>query len=75
MKIEVRVKPGAKREQVNDLGGGRYEIAIRQRPVEGMANDGVREALADHFGIAKSRVVILRGLRSRIKMIEILETR
>lgn len=72
MKIEVTVKPGARREEVVPAGEGRYRVAVRERAVEGKANEAVREALAEHFGVAKSRVLFLHGLKSKTKRFEIL---
>lgn len=71
MRIEVAVKAGARREEVVDLGSGKYRVAVRERAVEGCANEAVREALAAHFGVAKSRVALVQGPKSKIKRFEI----
>jgi uncharacterized protein YggU (UPF0235/DUF167 family) len=46
-------------------------VHVRERAAEGAANAGVEKALADHFGVAPSRVRIVRGHTSRIKRVEV----
>ncbi len=74
MKIEVRVKPGSKKEGVISLGGGVYEVRVSAPPEKGKANDRVRELLAKYFGVPKTRVSIVRGEKSRRKTVIIDET-
>lgn len=45
---------------------------VRERAVDGKANQAVIDLLAQHFGVPKSRVVIARGQSSRIKLVKIL---
>ena len=72
MKIAVRVKPGARREEVIQKEE-ELVVAVRARAADGKANDAVVKAVARHFGVAASRVRILRGLTGREKLIEITE--
>ncbi|SER98495.1 DUF167 domain-containing protein [Actinokineospora terrae] len=73
MRFAVRVKPGAKREIV----GGRWGdgdavvVAVAAAAVEGKANEAVRQALADAFGVRSRDVVIVAGERGRDKVVEI----
>lgn len=71
MKIEVRVKPGSKREIVRDLGDGTLEVRVSASPEKGKANERLIEVLAKHYGVSKSSIRIVRGHTSRIKLIEI----
>ena len=71
MIIEVLVKPGSHKEGVSALGANRYRVALREPAREGMANEALREVLAEHFGITRSRVRLVRGGKSRIKLVEI----
>lgn len=43
------------------------------KPIEGKANEKVIKMLSDHFGTAKSKIHIVQGLRSKVKVIEIEE--
>ena len=44
---------------------------MRERAVDGAANDGVVRALAAHFGVPPRDVTILRGHGSRHKRVEV----
>jgi uncharacterized protein YggU (UPF0235/DUF167 family) len=47
------------------------EIAVMAPPVEGAANDEVRELVARTFGVAKGRVAIVTGESGRSKVVEV----
>ena len=69
-RFAVRVKPGARRTAV----GGRYgeealTVAVAAPAVEGKANDAVRRALAEAFGVRRQDVVIVTGERGRDKVV------
>ncbi|MBK5238169.1 MAG: DUF167 domain-containing protein, partial [Actinomycetales bacterium] len=44
-------------------------IFVRGKAIDGKANEGVILALANHFGVAKSRITITRGHNARIKQV------
>ena len=72
MIIEVTVKPGSKKSEVSRGTDGRFKVFVKERAVEGRANEAVRKVLAEHFDVPKSQVVFLRGLKNKTKRIEIL---
>jgi len=71
MLIRVRVTPGAKVALVTNTGENSLEVRVDEKAIDGRANKRLLEILSDHFDIPKSRITIVRGLRSRDKMIEI----
>lgn len=71
LKIEVTAKPLARRTEVRETAPGRYRVAVTERAVEGRANEAVREALAGHFGVPRSRVRLLQGAKHKVKRYEI----
>ena len=75
MEVTVRVKPGSRKgplvEETLDDPMAPLTVYVRERAVDGAANDGVVAALAGHFGVPRSRVVILRGHTARIKRVSI----
>ena len=71
MRIKVRAKPGAKKEEVKKLSETCYSVSVKERPLDNKANYAVRETLAGYFGIPKSRVILIRGEKSREKTFEI----
>ncbi len=70
-KIEVTVKPGAARNAVEDLGEARYKVWVTAAPDKGKANNAMIKLLADFLEISKSKIQILRGETSRIKVLQI----
>jgi uncharacterized protein (TIGR00251 family) len=72
MKIQVKVKPSSRTEEVSQEGDS-FIIKVKEPPREGRANQAVIKLLAEHFGVPRSQVRILSGFRSRNKVIEIAE--
>lgn len=71
MRIVVRVKPGSSKGPLVESDEEGLVVFVREKAIDGAANDGVIKLLADHFGVAKSRVRVVRGLTARIKQVEI----
>jgi len=66
------VKPGSKKGPLVEAGAdGLLTVYVRERAVEGAANDGVVAALAKHWGVRKRDVRIVAGHSARIKTVEI----
>ena len=70
MRYEVKVTPGAKKEEIT-VEGGKITIRTTKRPHDGEANEAIVKILAKHFHTGKSNIKILRGQTSRIKLVEI----
>ena len=71
MKIAVRVKANARRNEVQRLAERSYLVTVSAPPVDGKANEKVIELLAEHFGKPKRCFTILRGETSKEKLIDI----
>lgn len=69
--VSVRVVPRSGRTSVEDDGEGGLVIHVRAAPASGRATDEARRALAEHLGVAPSRVSLRLGARSRRKLFEI----
>ena len=72
MKIQVKVKPSSKTEELSQEGDS-FIIKVKEPPKEGKANQAVIKLLAEHFGVPQSQVRILSGFRNRNKLIEVAE--
>jgi len=72
MKIQVKVKPGSKTEELSREGDS-FIVKVKEPPKEGRANQAVIKLLAEHFSVPQSHVRILSGFRSRNKVIEVAE--
>jgi uncharacterized protein (TIGR00251 family) len=71
MKIQVKVKPNAKQQKIDELADGSFIIALKSPPVDGKANQELIKILAKRFKVSKSEVLIKSGALSRHKCIEI----
>lgn len=72
MKIQVKVKPRSKTEELSREGDS-FIVKVKEPPREGKANQAVIKLLAEHFGVPQSQVRILSGFRSRNKVVEVAE--
>jgi len=72
MKIQVKVKPSSKTEEISQEGDS-FIVKVKEPPREGKANQAVIKLLAEHFSVPRSQIRILSGLRGRNKVIEIAE--
>ena len=72
MKIEVRITPNASKDEITGKAeDGRLRVRIQSPPVNGAANRRLIRFIAKTAGVAKSKVRIVRGERSRDKALEI----
>jgi uncharacterized protein YggU (UPF0235/DUF167 family) len=71
MRVVVRVKPGSSRGPLVESDDEGLVIYVREKAIDGDANEAVIKLLAKHFGVAKSHVRVVRGHTARIKQIEI----
>jgi uncharacterized protein YggU (UPF0235/DUF167 family) len=63
----LRVTPRARREEIARDGAG-FRAAVFAPPEDGKANAAVQALLAHALGVAKSRLVLVRGATSREKV-------
>ncbi|QWK19848.1 MAG: DUF167 domain-containing protein [Hydrogenobacter thermophilus] len=71
MILEVRAKPKAKREYVKKITESVYEVAVKEPPQEGKANERIVVLLSYHLGIPKSCIKLLKGHTSKIKLFQV----
>ena len=70
-RIAVRVQPRARRDEVAFVRDGVLVVRVTAPALEGRANRSVCRMLAQRLGVAPSQVTILRGERSRDKLLEV----
>jgi uncharacterized protein len=69
--VTVRVRPGSSRNEIAGEKDGVLVVRVSAPPVDGKANAAVRKLLAKHYGIAPSRVEIVRGHSAREKVVRL----
>jgi len=67
----VRVVARAKQEKVLPLEADQLKVYVHAPAIEGRANQDILKLLAKHFGVARMKVQIVRGEKSRDKVIEV----
>ncbi|HHG75113.1 DUF167 domain-containing protein [Persephonella sp.] len=73
MRITVRVKPNAKKDEIKKIDTDYYEVRVTAIPEKGKANKKVVQVLSKHFKIPKSKIRLIRGETSREKVFELLD--
>lgn len=70
MILQVKVIPGAKKNFFKEEAGV-VKVYLTAPPVDGKANEALVEFLAEHYGVRISCIEIIKGLKSRNKVINI----
>ena len=68
--MEIKVIPGAKKNAIKQEERG-WKVHLCAPAVDGKANKALIDFLAEHFRVRKSQIEIIKGLKSRHKMISI----
>ncbi|MBI5215323.1 MAG: DUF167 domain-containing protein [Ignavibacteriae bacterium] len=71
MKITVKVKPNARKNEVKESEGNRFVVSVTVPPVDGRANEKVIELLSDFFHKPKRAIRVISGISSRMKILEV----
>ena len=83
MKIFVKAKTGQKENKVTapplrlslqlgaEASSDYYTVSVKERPVQGRANEAITVLLAEHFGVSRSQVRLVTGAISKRKVFEI----
>lgn len=72
MKISAKIKPNSRhREEVVANDDGSLVVYTKAPAIEGRANLAAIKLVAKHYGVAPSRVKLVRGATSRNKVFEI----
>ena len=70
-KYSVTVKPGASQTKIIRINDHELTIFLRTKPHDGEANTALIKLLAQYFNVPKTSIRIIRGAKSRVKIIEI----
>jgi uncharacterized protein (TIGR00251 family) len=69
--LSVKVHPRSRKQEVIKLGESTYKIHVTSAPSKGEANHEVCKLLANFLGVPVSKVTIIRGQKSRNKLIAV----
>jgi len=69
--IKVKAKPKASKEYVKELSKDFYEVAVKEVPQKGKANERIIELLSEYFNLPKTKIKLISGSASKIKVFEL----
>ena len=71
MKIEVSVIPNSRNIEIIKISESCYRVRIDAPPIKDKANKRLIKVLAEHFKVSESSISIIKGLKSKNKIIKI----
>jgi uncharacterized protein (TIGR00251 family) len=71
MRLIIHVKPNAKQTEVVSRLGLEWTIKLHAPPVEGKANEELIRFLSEELDVPKSRLQIMKGAQSKIKIVQV----
>lgn len=71
MRVAIHVHPGSKSAGVGGAHDSRLVVRVRSRAVDGAATIEVLKLTALAFAVPKSAVTLVRGARSREKLLDV----
>ena len=69
--LTVRLQPRAKRNAIGKERDGVLRVTVAAPPVDGKANAALCKLIAKKAGVARGRVSVIRGERSREKVVRV----
>jgi uncharacterized protein (TIGR00251 family) len=67
--IEVRLRPRGGRDELIGMRDGVLQARVTAPPLDGRANRALCKLIAKRLGVAPSRVTVVRGEKSRDKLV------
>jgi uncharacterized protein (TIGR00251 family) len=74
VQLRIKVKPNSFKDEILFDSGGDLVIKIREKPIDGAANDHLIKFLSKELKLPKSSIVLEKGQASRFKRISFLIT-
>jgi hypothetical protein len=71
MQVAIIAHPNSKKPRIEKDLFGTLHVYVSEPPLEGKANNAVRETLAEYFKTKKSAVMLMSGEKSKNKVFEI----
>ena len=71
MILKLHIQPRSSRDEMAGWDGDTLRVRLRARAVEGKANRALLEFLADRLGLRPRQVELIKGERSREKLVEV----
>jgi hypothetical protein len=70
-RITARLRPRGSRDELAGMRDGVLQAKVTAAPVDGKANAALCRLIAKRLGVARSRVGVIRGEKSREKLVRV----
>lgn len=70
-RVSVRLRPRGRKDELLGVQEGVVQARVTAPPVDGKANRALCRLIAEQLGVPRGRVTVLRGAKSRHKIIEV----
>ena len=71
MYIKVLVHTSAKKELLKEISPDHFEISVKEKPIQNMANRRVIAIVAERFNVSLKKVKIINGHHSPSKLLSV----
>ena len=71
MFIKIKVQTNCKKEEIIKRGEDSFLIKVKEKPIQGKANDKVLEMISEHLDIGAKKIRIIKGSKTPNKLLEI----
>jgi uncharacterized protein YggU (UPF0235/DUF167 family) len=71
LRVPIRVRPGVSNAGVGGAVGGRLQVRVNARAVDGKATEAALRSLAAAFGVRPADVELVSGATTRDKLVAI----
>jgi uncharacterized protein YggU (UPF0235/DUF167 family) len=72
MFLKVKVLPNEKEEEIIKKAEDRFEIKVKEKPENGLANQRVIVLFSSYFNLPKNKIRLIKGAKERNKIFEII---
>jgi uncharacterized protein (TIGR00251 family) len=72
MKFFLKVKPNSKKIKIEKISQNQFTLWINAPAQNGRANQAAVKALSEYLAIPKSRITIVKGHKTRNKIVELI---
>lgn len=69
--LQIKVKPGSFKNEISIDPEGSLVVKLREKPIDGAANEALMKFLSKEFSISKSSIVLEKGQTSRFKKLQL----
>lgn len=69
--LDIKVTPGASKNEILDVREGRLRVKIAAAPEDGKANAELVSFLAKTLDVSRNRIAVVQGEKSRLKTLSL----